>query len=90
MYLGAALLAVPGMSYVVAGTVLRDTGVTVIGGATTAVVVAALVFVWRAIRTSNRVDTQAVVRDELRAQLEPLLKRLDHVERRLDDERHGR
>ena len=100
VYFGAALLAVPGLSIAIAGTALTDTGLQVVGTTTAGVVTAALIFVWRAIRTASRADTQSIVREENARQLAPILDRLDQLERTLralddrnrhiDDERHGR
>jgi membrane protein implicated in regulation of membrane protease activity len=100
VYFAAALLAVPFAAIAVAGTALTDTGLQVVGTITAGVVVAALAFVWRAIRTANKADTQAIVREENARQLAPILERLDRFEhtlvalddaaRRRDDDRHGR
>lgn len=99
VYFGAALLAVPGLSIAIAGTALTDTGLQIVGTVSAGVITAALIFVWRAIRTATKADTQAIVREENARQLAPILERLDRFERTLleldagarrrDDERHG-
>ena len=99
VYFAAALLAIPGVAMAIAGTALADEGLQVVGTVTAGVVTAALIFVWRAIRTASRADTQAIVREENARQLAPILARMDQLERtlrsldehnrRIDDERHG-
>jgi hypothetical protein len=80
VHLGAALLALPAAATALAGTALTETGLQVFGSVSAAIILAAFALVWRAIKSSNAHEVEAIVRRVVREEMANVNHRLDRLE----------
>ena len=80
VHFGAALLALPAAATALAGTALTDTGLQVFGSVTAAIILGAFALVWRAIKSSNAHEVEAIVRRVVREEMQDVKHRIDRLE----------